>query len=328
MATVEPLILTFPASDEAEVVTLRFHVSWIRVVYAPIDFTIYAGYGTSTPIRKVRAGERIDLALPQGTDTLFFSWGIAPAIPDAEYAKAILMLSDSYLGADGASEQSVALATYDSLGQIRGWGKLASSDSLTNRDASAALVSLVEETLPVTIAARDTFGIVVRRSTRDYNVPIVFGAAGRSQLFTLYLSTAVQATLLSVDVGLFETTAAAEIWAELVRINSQPTGGVTIAPTAQDGGTSAADTRRNGTGGAAEIGLGIGAAVWRVGITGAVPTTYPASPLVWQSLYDVSAIDEARPRVGNGEGFGVFVDCNVAATVRLAARLKWIEESV
>ena len=74
----------------------------------------------------------------------------------------------------------------------------------------------------------------------------------RLDISARYVREKDQITLLSVEVALFSSTAAAEIWAELVRITSQPTGGTGLTAQNQHNDGSFIDIRRNGTGGAAE----------------------------------------------------------------------------
>lgn len=329
MANVDSLVIEFLANDGFENIDFRFGVGFIRVVYAPIDFELYAGYGKSTPIRFVRAGERVDLCLPDLTDNISIAWGIAPAVPGAEYAKAILMISDSWLEASGASEQSIGLAVYDSLGQIRGWNPLASGDSVTNQQSNAASVYIQNASLTVDTVRRRTYDAVAKRTTRDYETGIAFAAAGRSVLFTLWNPGGITLTLVSVDVALIKVTAACQVWFDLMEITTQPSGGSTITPMPRliDDTASAAEVKRAPGGGAAETGTPFDSIVYQLGITGADSTAAPAPPVLWQPLYEPksAAYGESYIEIPSGRGVAVVVDCNAIATVRVTAKMTYWE---
>lgn len=330
MANVDSLVLNFPdTGDKTENIDFSWPVSFVRVVYAPINFAIYAGYGTSIPIREVRAGERIDLELPQPTDNLTIKWLISPAVPGAEYAKGLVIIADAPLAATGDGEQSLGLAVYDSLGQIRGWNALASGDSVTNQQSHAAMVYISNASIITRQTRNRTYDSVARRTTRDYESGIAFAAPGRSPLMTLWNPGGATLTLLSADVGITKTSAAAQVWIELMEITTQPSGGASTTPMPRllDDTASAAEVRRVPSGGGLETGNPYSSVVYQLGITGADSAAAPAAPVPWQSLFNPvsDGYGESYIEIPAGRGLGIIVDSNAAATVRCIAKLSYWE---
>lgn len=313
--------------------TFRGAVGWLRFTgEQQRRIGIHNGYGIGTPVAVLEPYEQRDVMINGATDQLTISWDVDEGFGWDVATFTFLASGDAIESSGGAAAQTLLARSNDKPSL---W-HTAADPFITWANIAAVMPFYVNRNTGVLTywqgfaVERDTFSVVVRRTARDYNVPIVFAAAGRSQLVTLFATavSGLQITLLSVEVALFSSTAAAEIWAELVRITTQPTGGTAVVAQNQHNDGSFIDIRRNGTGGAAEAASPLSSTAWSPGITGAASTVNPVPALQWQTLYSVSGENEALPNAQGGEGFGIFVDANAATTVRMTARLKWIEESI
>lgn len=322
-------IITFDDAQKLHSITLPRAVSFVRVNFAPITFTIYAGYGTSIPIRTVNAGEQCDVELAEATDTLTFSWVIAPAVPGAVYAKAVLIVSEGAIATSGSTAGPIMLAQYDSLGQPRAFYPWGNANSLTNEMQSAGLVAIVNEPVAVEPYPLNTYDVVPRRTTRDYSTNVAFAGAGRSLLATLWnpAASVIAGRLVAADVAIIESTAAVECWIDLIRINTQPTGGSSYTPVPRYTSQAAAtvEARRLPSAGGAETGDALQSAVYKLGITGAVSTVNPAPAVTWQPLFRASRDNERLPEFLAGSGIAIVGDVNAATTVRFVFRWTFME---
>lgn len=306
--------------------TFPVRISYVRVAYAPINFRIHAGYGVNEPLAYVAAGDAFDFAAPVPVDQLTLEWDVSPAVPGADYAKAIIVVSDQYLGGVGKQSAPVLLGRYDSLGQIRGWYPLGSGESITNRTASSALVDIVTSPLPVERRRYTTFDVVPRRTARDHSTNVAFAAPGRTQLVTIWPG-ANPVHLISADVAVMETTAAAEIWVDLIRISSatQPSGGSNHTPVSRSGAdTALSEVRRIPSTPGVETGDPFSSVVYKLGVTGAVSTVNPAPAVIWQPLVRLEPWETEAISAASG-GLAIVGDSNAAATVRFAFRLTFVE---
>lgn len=317
-----------------EELTLQSSIAWLRFTGThPRDLDVYSGYGISIPICRIRAWEHRDIELPDATDQLTVIWG-----DDATgvYANAIVsfLVTQGTMETTGGQAQSVAL--YRSQGEPELWASMGTG-VLTRDNVGMVSLAFTDPNsgsgltpwngIPATL---DTFFCGFQRSARDYTTNTAFGGASSIVMATVWLNAALSyLRLLEVQAAVIESTAAAEIWLTLVRINTQPTGGAahTVVPY-DDSATSGAECRRIPSGGAAVSSEALGTQVYRLGITGAVPTVNPASPVAFQSLYQPAESYEQRPYCTQNEGFAILADVNVATTVRMAFSMKWTEGGI
>lgn len=337
MAYVDVVQIAFEGDDQIRnLPALRSPIRWIRVAYAPTNFTLYSEHGTSIWARDVSAGDRLDIELPAFTDQLTVYWPLGMAVPGAAYAKAVLIVSNDVMLTTGDGAAPVRMAVYDSLGQIRGWHPLTADSSVVER--IGALVTLTGSIVVSSITGivaneqeqQATYDVVPRRTARDYSQTYVFGAAGRQVMDSLWLPSgpAVDSRLVAVDVAVMDASAACEVWIDLIRINSQPTGGTSYTPVPRKTSQVAATTqaRKQPSGGAAETGDALSSILYKLGVTGAVSVVNPAPPIAWQPLYRPATLREQEPTMLPGEGLAVVIDCNAAATVRAVSRLSFMED--
>lgn len=328
---VEPVTLTLnpagPGPGGRESLTFRERVAWVRVVYAPVDLAIYAEHGESLPIREVRAGERVDIELPQPTATITVTWPDAPTQPERVTRQARLVVSSGPLASSGAFSAPVALAQYGMGGEIDGWYPLASGESVTNRLLGAALVDLVTSPVVINRATQRAFDVLPRRATRDYTTNTAVLANTRTQMVTLWNPGGATVELLYADAAIIESTAAAELWLDLVRITTtQPSGGDGATPVPRDNGAGCVSLVRRLPSTPGVEGAGpIGAAVYALGITGARPVGNPAPPVAYQRLWGIDPWDGDRVTIPANTGLAIVLDSNAAATVRMAFRLGFTE---
>lgn len=290
------------------------------------DVRLYAGFGTSEQVALVRAYEHRDVELPLPVELLTAEWD-AGAVP----ARVDFLVSDGSMATSGGIAAGVLLAKDQILGEPELWASaLGSGDAGKVGLVTLAFPPLYEpwDGVPVQV---NTYASTFKRTARDYSTNSAFAAAGTLVLATLWNPTDLwYVRLVSAEVAVFSSTAAAEIWVDLYRINTQPTGGSSITPAefAESNPAPQAEARRVPSGGAAVTGEPLGSAIWRVGAAGADSTVNPAPPVNWQTVYKPDYAAEQLPYVPANLGLALVMDCNAIATVRWAVRMKWIEEGV
>jgi hypothetical protein len=336
---VEQLTLTGPNRT----LELRYNadIQSVRIMYAPQDFSIYAGHGTSEVILQVRAGDRGDINLANPENVLTIGWAVDPPLPQAVYAKPLIEVSAGFLGSGDGFAQPVMLAQSDSLGQIRAFYPWGNSDSLTNRSRMTALVdigagpfSVIQGQTPWTVDNQHnpSYSAVYKAANPPEFATLAVGAGARVALATLWNdpATGLYLDLLKADAVIVDTTVAGEVGIGLYRISVAPTVGTvrTIIKHDTADGASIADVRLSPT---ATIPAGGNAAYWagyKLGITGAVSVVNPAPAPPFLSIYDRNTDpSERHMRAAPGEGWAITAACENATTIRFAARMTW-EENV
>lgn len=332
----EPIRLTLTAGAGREEFTFRFGVACLRFPGTHArGITVYNGYGESNPEAFVRPWEVRDVVLSSVTDSITLVWGVSP---NAQVDTAVVefVASSGFMQTTGGQASAVALEQEPDGDPPTFWG--AAGNGLATMD-NVGLVALAfpDPANPSFVIPWDgvpqqlpTFATMFKRSTRDYTTNVAFGGPGRTVLASLWLPTALMyLRLLEVRAVVVETTAAVEVWLDLMRITTQPTGGSSLTPKAfAPPDSSVVEARRLPSGGAAESGDPLGSAFYKLGVTGAVSVVNPAPAPEWQTLYKRSWENERLPYCTQNAGFAIVGDVNAAATVRFAFQMKWIEEGV
>lgn len=332
MGYAERFAVQFTIDAGVQNFTFRGAVGWLRFTgEQQREIFVYNGYGVSTPVATLQPYEQRDVEINGFTDQLTIGWDADPGYGWDEATFTFLASGEPVDSSGGAASQ-VLLA--QSNGKPTLWG--GAGNSFLSIDNVAAVMPFYRNAATGALTPwqgfeieRDTFSAVYRKTTRPYSTGIAFAAAGRQLFGSIWslISLSRIIRILQVDVNFQESTAAVEAWIELSRITTVPTGGSGITPATHHNGSSTAELRRLPTAGGAEGEL-ISSATWKGGITGAAPTTMPTPPVLWQNLYTAQWNNEAPLYASPGSGFGIFVDVDAAATIRMSARIKYIEEAV
>lgn len=332
MGYAERFTVQFTPEAGTQNFTFRGAVGWLRFTgEQQRRVGIHNGYGVGTPVAVLEPYEQRDVMINGATDQLTISWDVDTGF-GWDVATFTFLASGDAIESSGGAASQVLLA--QSNGNPTLWG--GAGNSFLSIENVAAVMPFYRNPVTGSLTPwqgfeieRDTFSAVYRKTTRPYSTGIAFGAAGRQLFGSIWslVSLSRIVRILQVDVNFQESTAAVEAWVELSRITTVPTGGSGITPATHHNGSSTAELRRLPTAGGTEGEL-ISSATWKSGITGAAPTTMPTPPALWQNLYTATWNNEAPLYASPGEGFGIFVDVDAAATIRMSARIKYIEEAV
>lgn len=316
-------------------IPVRQNISFIRFTGShPRDLVVYEGYGNGLPICRVKAYERVDFELPAPTNSISVSWEDGTGgVTDTQTIQ--IVVSDSPLGSSGGQAAEVLL-NRSTRGEPQPWAAVGHPNPTINNIPLVG-VALFDPGSPSAVSwwdgipvERNAYHAVIRRTARDLSTNTAF-AIGRTLLATLWNtgSGTPFTRLLKAEFGIIEVTAACEFWCDLVRINTQPTGGSSITPVPAKNSLAASwtDVRRLPTAGGAESSEAMGSAVWKLGITGAVSTVNPAVPVQWQTVYEAAQDTQMLASVPSGAGLALVGDCNAVSTIRWVSRLTWLEET-
>lgn len=317
-------------------VSLSNPVSYLRFTgQQPRDLSIYDGYGTSSPICRIRGYEQRDIELPSPVNTLTVQWGDGLG-GVTDLAKIDFVASAEPMATTGGQATTIALGK-SILGEPEIWSSAANSLA---RPENVSLVSMAIiprgsnavvnpwDGIPV---QRNTYHCTGRRLTRTYVSATNLLLNTRAPLSTLWLSSAGTPVnrLVRAEIALIVVTAACDFWADLVRIDSQPTGGqsLPIVGSASSTPNSWSVVRQLPTGGAAESSGPIGATPYRLGITGADQTVNPITAAPWIDLFGPTIDTQSLPTIADGQGWAIIGDTDTTTIVRFVTRWTWIEES-
>lgn len=317
MAFQEPVRFNFTPNDSEAQVTFRNNIRFLRVTQCPFPIWIYEGYGTHTLIARLESGDQRTFQLANPVDQITLRAVSLPASPDSKVNSFELLGSADPMVDTGHTSHGVMLAEYDVEGMIVAQYRWGNFYSLANREASAGLVSVVGA---VAIAHDVSYDVMIRPSAGAHLGSFALAAGVREAVATVWCPD-TQVRISDVRVSLASSSAAAEVIADLVRINTAaPTGGTTCPVVARAFGATTTHEARYHPAAFAEVAGAYGFAAWRPGVTGALSTVNPVPPVEWVPLLGGNARDvgiEVLP----GNGIAVVLESDAAATVRVGVRI-------
>lgn len=182
-----------------------------------------------------------------------------------------------------------------------------------------------------------TYRANYRSAARPYSLDFTFTAGSRKQWATIHHAATATKTvrLKRVLIAIRVNSVAGDFAADLVRINTAPaTGNPAITPVLADASTAAAETTCLAlpTTAGTETGAPFSSQYWRLGATGAGPTTSPVYPHEMIDLLNGRSSendDESQLptiRAGVLEGWAVTLDHNAASQINAYVIIEFTEE--